>query len=127
MRNLIITIISFILTLASPLAAHEWMAPKDAANARNPVPQTEGSTQRGKELFSQNCAYCHGEQAEGMFASSAVLKKDSPNLVQRLKSHTDGDYFWKIQHGRGQMPAFKDDLKNDEIWDIINFIKSIQR
>lgn len=124
----IITIVFILLSLSmvSPLAAHEWMAPKKAANQQNPVSATVESVQQGEELFIINCAYCHGEKASGMSADEAGLKTSSPNLVKRLSNHTDGDFFWKIQHGRGEMPPFKDDLQDADIWNIINFIKSIK-
>lgn len=48
---------------------------------------------------------------------------ETPNLKQRLKTHSDGDFFWKINEGRGQMPSFKDELSDEEKWYIINYIK----
>ena len=38
--------------------------------------------------------------------------------------HPDGDFFWKIQEGRGDMPSFNDDLSEEQIWEIINYIRS---
>jgi mono/diheme cytochrome c family protein len=120
----IIASMLFLGVIATTVTAHEWMAPKDAAKRQNPIAETAESVQHGKKLFLNNCAYCHGENAKGMSASDAGLKKSPPNLIKRLSNHTDGDFFWKIQHGRNEMPAFKDTLQNNDIWDIINFIKS---
>ncbi len=104
--------------------AHEWMAPKNEANRENPISKTADSVRLGKKLFLNNCAYCHGDNGSGMSADETGLKKSPPNLIKRLNNHTDGDFFWKIQHGRNEMPAFKDTLQDDDIWNIINFIKS---
>lgn len=112
-----------IALVVSSVEAHEWMAPKEAADIVNPVKSTPGSVGRGIEIFIDNCAACHGERGEGMAAEEAGLKKDAPNLLKRLATHTDGDFFWKIQQGRGEMPAFEDELSEQEIWDIINFLK----
>ncbi len=112
-----------ILVPASAVVAHEWMAPKEAADMENQIATNAESIARGKELFLDNCAACHGDKAKGLTADEAGLEKSTPNLPQRLASHTDGDFFWKIQHGRGDMPSFKESLSSREIWDIINFIK----
>ena len=105
---------------------HEWMAPKEFGEKKNPVQYGDMSITRGKEVYLDNCAACHGDHAEGLQAEEVSLKTGPPNLVKRLATHTDGDFFWKIQKGRGDMPSFEDDLGADEIWDVINFLRSIK-
>ncbi len=112
-----------VFTTISLVFAHEWMAPKTAAEIKNPVPQNEETITSGKELFLDNCAACHGDNGRGLSAEETGLEKSTPNLGKRLKSHSDGDFFWKIQNGRGEMPSFKDDLTDKEIWEIIHFIR----
>lgn len=114
---------AFLLSV-SPAMAHTWVAPADAAARENPVPADSASALRGEELFLANCASCHGENAKGAAAGEVGLKQDPPDLVQRLTHHSDGDFFWKIEQGRGEMPAFADILQHEQIWDIINFIKT---
>lgn len=101
-----------------------WMAPEQQAHAENPVPVDKNSVVRGKKLFLQNCSVCHGENAEGLDAQSVGLEKSPPNLKEGIKMHPDGDFFWKIQEGRGDMPSFNDDLSEEQIWEIINYIRS---
>lgn len=103
---------------------HEWMAPQSAANRDNPIAATSSSLTKGKKLFLSNCAYCHGEDTRGMTAEEAGLDTSPPDLKKRLDNHTDGDFFWKIQQGRGEMPSFQESLSEQEIWHVINFIKS---
>lgn len=109
-------------SIVSVTFAHEWMAPKDAAEIQNPINLSEQTVSRGRDLFIENCAVCHGDKGEGLSAKETGLKKDTPNLTMRLRTHTDGDFFWKIQNGRDEMPSFKDDLSDNEIWQIIHFI-----
>jgi mono/diheme cytochrome c family protein len=104
-------------------AAHEWMAPKHAANTKNPVALVENSVMNGKESYLDNCATCHGDNIEGLEAKLVGLEMSPPNLKTRIGTHSDGDFFWKIQEGRGSMPSFKDDLSDKEIWSIINYIR----
>ena len=104
--------------------AHEWMAPADEGKRPNPVVSDLNSIERGKNIYLNNCAACHGENIEGMKAEATGLQMDSPDLKQRLLTHTDGDFFWKIKHGRGDMPSFKEDLSEEQTWDVINYIRS---
>lgn len=104
--------------------AHEWMAPKEATQRTNPVALDETTIVLGKELYQENCGYCHGKTLEGLTAKQAGLTKAPPNLKVHFKNHSVGDLFWKIQKGRGDMPSFKDDLSEDEIWTILHYIGS---
>jgi len=104
--------------------AHEWMAPKEAAEVKNPVAMEMESISRGKAVYLDNCAACHGDNIDGLSAQSVGLKTSPPNLKKRIKTHSDGDFFWKIQEGRREMPAFKDTLSEDESWEVLNYIRS---
>ena len=114
----------FLIGLATiQVMAHSWMAPKEAAEVKNPIVLDAESARKGKDAYLDLCAACHGENLEGLKAEEAGLDIDTPNLKQRLKTHTDGDFFWKINEGRGEMPSFKDELSDDEKWQIIYYIR----
>jgi len=46
-------------------------------------------------------------------------------LTVMAGQHPDGDFAWKIANGRGPMPAWKQSLKPNQIWDAVNFIQSL--
>ena len=102
---------------------HEWMAPKSAAEIKNPIVRNSDSVQRGKVIYQDNCASCHGDEIKGLSAQEAGLTVDTPNLKKRILTHSDGDFFWKIQHGREEMPSFSDSLTDKETWEVINYIR----
>lgn len=119
-------LISFILAIPLQYVfAHSWEAPKSEAQLRNPTPLTPTSTNKGKAAYLELCLPCHGENAEGLKSEETGLGKITGNLYKRLATHSDGDFFWKIQNGKGEMPSFSKALTEDKIWDIINYIKSI--
>lgn len=107
-------------------SAHEWMAPKQAAERRNPVTADHDSLITGRALFLENCSSCHGENGEGNKAEDVGLKTNPPNLKAQIAAHSDGDFFWKIQHGRNEMPSFAEQLSSDEIWHIINYLRKTE-
>lgn len=124
--NTVVGFSSFLLLfsiLAVKGIAHEWMAPQKAAEIKNPVVMEDKSIQRGKDIYVQNCATCHGDGIEGRTDAEAGLEMGPPDLKKRISTHSDGDFFWKIQNGRGDMPAFAGDLTENETWDVINYIR----
>jgi mono/diheme cytochrome c family protein len=104
--------------------AHGWKAPSEAAEIYNPVEYSEPSIAQGGKLYDARCAGCHGTEGKGDGRFAKNLDPKPANLVERLKDHSEGDFFWKISYGRGPMPGFKNQLSEKKIWDVINYIKS---
>lgn len=113
----------------NPLMAYagHWEAPEAAARRHNPVPATWASVVRGRRLYRQYCVSCHGESARGNGPAGAGLTPGPSNLRKSAEDHTAGELAWKIANGRGPMPAWKNTLSESQIWDLVNFIKSLKR
>lgn len=108
------------------ISAGEWKAPAKAANRLNPIPKNKTSIKSGKQLFLKYCAACHGNNGQGDGILSWKLNPKPANLKERAGNHSDGDFAWKITNGRDSMPAFKDQLSENEIWQLTNFIQSLK-
>ena len=115
----------FLLISSTQTYAHSWEAPGIEAQRKNPITSNLASVNEGKNIFIKNCAKCHGNNAEGLKATETGLNKNTGNLKKRLKGHSEGDFFWKIQNGKGEMPSFVDKLSQTQIWHVINYIKSL--
>lgn len=115
----------FLMAQYALVFAHGWKAPEKEALKTNPITYSETSVSRGQESYLDLCANCHGENARGGNPNQFKGKMIPPDLVKRLKEHSDGDFFWKIQTGKGDMPSFKEDVEAGEIWDIINYIRNL--
>ncbi len=107
-------------------AGAHWMSPKGEAEKPNPVKADTTSIKRGKKSYATLCATCHGATALGDGAAGAALNPKPTNLKAMSGGHPDGDFSWKIANGRGAMPAWKSVLKEDQIWDLVNFIQSLK-
>jgi mono/diheme cytochrome c family protein len=107
------------------LLAHGWKVPPEAADRPNPAAGDPDSPARGEKLFEQYCALCHGQLGGGDGALAKNLKTQPTNLAQRAGHHPDGDFAWKIANGRGDMPSFKKQLTENQIWDLVNFIQKL--
>ncbi len=106
-------------------AGSHWRAPKTAAQMPNPIAKDMASLQRGKASYLENCASCHGPKARGDGRFAKNLNPKPADLARMAGRHPDGDFAWKISNGRNTMPAWKGILKENEIWDLVNYIQSL--
>jgi mono/diheme cytochrome c family protein len=85
------------------------------------VPDAQAAVQAGAILFRDNCARCHGANLEG--------GKKAPALAEiRQKKHwTDERITHRIQNGEGKMPPFRDSLNNDQIQQLIAYLRADNR
>src|SRR5262245_40777848 len=93
--------------------------------AASPVPYNPKSVAAGKATFLRLCAECHDEDGKAlaqMMGPAADLT--DPN---RWKYGTDDAHvFRSIRDGAGTaMPVFGNQLSPEQIWEIVNFIRSI--
>ena len=101
-----------------------------AAAIKNPVAATPQSIAAGQETYRKSCAPCHGIKAEG--GSGNDLIPASPDLTDEMWDHgsTDGAIFDNIKNGVApdfNMTPWKDQLKDDEIWNVVNYLRSIAK
>ena len=106
-------------------AGAHWMSPEGEAEKTNPIKSDAVSVERGKKLYFQNCSSCHGAKAMGDGPAGAALNPKPANLVAMSGGHPDGDFAWKINNGRGAMPAWKSVLKENQVWDLVNYIQAL--
>jgi mono/diheme cytochrome c family protein len=102
---------------------NHWSAPAKEAGRKNPVAADKASLERGGKLFKTYCASCHGEKGKGDGTAGTGITPKPSDLTRMAKYHKDGDLAWKIAIGRGPMPGWKSTLTENQIWDLVNFIK----
>lgn len=105
---------------------NHWQAPAAAALRPNPSYADEESLDQGKLLFRKYCVFCHGRDGEGDGPYRERLEAIPANLSKLPHQLSDGDLAWKITHGRYPMPSWQGILTEEEIWDIVNFIRSLK-
>ena len=106
-----------------------WEAPAKERKMKNPVPNTPDSRNRGQGLYQGKCAPCHGIRGDGKGEIGRGLEPPPPNFADRhmMKEMTDGEIFWKITTGKGQMPSYQKGLTEKERWDLVNYIRSFAK
>lgn len=98
--------------------------------AKNPVPFVSGSVDAGKELYAAHCSQCHGPKGYGDGELAPFLDPPAEDLRARhVDVHSDGELFWWISHGipGSEMPGVESITTEEERWQIVQFVRSIQR
>jgi mono/diheme cytochrome c family protein len=100
-----------------------------AAVAPNPIPRSAQSIDHGRQLFHTYCEACHGSDARGNGPAAASLPERPKDLTRIAPPpyFPDGVVAYRILNGVKVMPAWKGILSPDDIWDLINFIRSLHR
>ena len=72
---------------------------------------------------------CHGKEGDGSgdLAVDMKLKLRDYRDATSLKTMTDGDIYTIIEKGKGQMMGEEGRLKPDQIWDVVNYVRSLSK
>ena len=74
--------------------------------------------------FTKNCEPCHGPNGEGGLVKVDDKKIKVPSLkAEHAIKHTDEQLAKTITNGEEEMPSFKDKLSQQEIADLVRFIR----
>jgi mono/diheme cytochrome c family protein len=111
---------------ATPESPATESIPVDATRKVNPVKPTAESIARGKKLYGYDCAMCHGKDGygKGDLADDMKLKMADFSTPDVFKGKTDGDLFYIIKNGKGQMPPEEDRGNPNGVWDLVNYVRS---
>jgi len=74
----------------------------------------------GKEVYSNTCAACHGEQGQGHVLPEAPALDETEHAWH----HPDGQIQDLIKNGGQVMPALGDQLTDEEIVAVIRYIQT---
>lgn len=84
------------------------------------------SIARGQSIFLANCASCHGASGRGDGPAAASLDPPPADLTSgEHHGHAYEDLFHWIENGipGSAMPAFGDKLSDEQIGDVVNYIR----
>ena len=116
--------------LSSPVggpvvAENRAMIREEARQLENPAAYSSASIRSGRRHYLRLCQICHG--ADGKALENIDFEATNLTEPRYYKSgSTDGDIFYSTQKGAGfEMPAFNEQLDDEQIWEVVNFIRSI--
>jgi len=121
---------SVVLLFSASLVAQPkaWVVPANFKTMKNPVAVGDASTKAGLALYAKTCAACHGKTGLGDGPKAKSLKTAPTNFtLAASQTQTDGEHFYKTKTGRGDMPKYEGKLTDDDIWNVVNYIRTLKK
>ncbi len=104
--------------------------PPGYATERNPCPDTPEVLARGKEVFTQHCARCHGTEGNPKTATQGPLNPPAKTLA--VGGYTAQYVYWRVEEGgdfdpfNSLMPSFKITLSEEDAWTVTSYVLSLE-
>ena len=105
----------------------KFLDPNDRSRVRPEV------IANGTELFTTQCALCHGQEARGDGPYGKTMYPKANNLRDTAtQNKSPGQLYWLIAHGINLtgMPAWGTEYggpnSDDEIWSMVAYVRSLQ-
>ena len=131
MKTLKLIIISTaVIMLSATLAAQPkpWVVPANFKSMKNPVAKGDASNKAGMALYTKNCASCHGKVGMGDGVKSRALRTFPGDFsIAEYQDQTDGEHFYKTKNGRSEMPKYSGKLSDEDIWNMVNYMRTFKK
>ncbi len=126
---LVLVFASLVLVSAPAIAQNPGGSP-EGKKLKNPVAATPESIKAGQASFQKNCRFCHGTEAKGNGPMAPEGTHPSDLTDDKWdRGSTDGELYLVIREGAGpkfDMKGFKSKMTDQDIWNIVNYLRSIQ-
>jgi mono/diheme cytochrome c family protein len=128
MKHFMISTVLLVMSVALVAQPKPWTVPAEYKTMKNPVAKGDASNKAGMTLFSKNCASCHGKTGLGDGVKARALK-DFPGDFSKanFQDQSDGEHFYKTKFGRGEMPKYEGKLSDDDIWNLVNYMRTFKK
>jgi len=95
----------------------------------------QGNADKGKALYAQQCVSCHGASGKGDGPAAVALNPKPRNLTDKtyMATRSDQSLFDVTKKGGAAvgksplMPGFGAALKDENIQDIVAFLRSLEK
>lgn len=92
----------------------------------NPFQPTSEYLERGRYIFTNNCAVCHGTTGAGDGPVIPIYPNPPSYLTDKSKALADGTMFHIITLGRNNMPSHAAQVSPEDRWKVILYIRKMQ-
>lgn len=125
-----VIVVAFVAFVTVSAGAQNPGGNPEAKKLKNPVPSSPDSIKAGQASFQKYCRFCHGADAKGN-GPMAPEGTHPSNLTDEKwdRGGSDGEIFTVIKEGAGpkfDMKGFKSKMTDKEIWNVVNYLQSLQ-
>lgn len=90
------------------------------------APGARGDAAAGKDAYQKKCAMCHGADGKGDTPSGKSMKLRDLGSDD-VQKQTDAQLIDITANGKGKMPAYKSKLTDEQIKDVVAFIRTLKK
>ena len=125
---LFLSLVPFSFLSQEPAPAPSAIPP-DAAKLVNPYKSTPESLAKAKKIYGYDCALCHGANGNGKGDVVGDLKLTLKDYTDpaALKDFSDGELYYIITKGKGQMPPEEGRCKPEDLWNMVVLVRSFSK
>ena len=106
--------------------AHGGLAQTKSTKKAAPAGKDAAAVARGKEIFQQKCSTCHFDTSDAKKIGPGLkgINKRGTFTVNNNKVTDETLKTW-IENGDSLMPPFKDVIDDNQIKDVIGYVKTL--
>jgi len=114
--------------LSDTVRQEPFVAPPGADIIKSPIGTSPEIIGKGEELYSLYCFACHGDTGHGDGPAGGGMNVKPANFHDpKFSKQKEGTIFWKLTNGKGNMPPFKEILKDDQRWQLVAYLKELSK
>lgn len=99
---------------------------EDAQAMKAPFAADRASVERGRALFADRCAACHGAAGRGGGPVARSFPPAPDLAYAAVRARSDGFIYATISLGGRAMPRLSEGLDERDRWDLVHFVRRIQ-
>jgi mono/diheme cytochrome c family protein len=132
MTRIGIGVLASVVSVAA-LAAQSATAPRkggnpEAAKAKNPVAASADSIAAGKRTYLRMCGKCHGPEGKGDGEAAVGAQPADLTGAKLDYGSSDGEIYFAIHDGTSKdMEGYGERLQPNDIWNVVNYLKSLRK
>jgi mono/diheme cytochrome c family protein len=113
--------------LLAQTASTSCSNPEEVAKMVNPVKPTAESLAQGKKYYGYDCAMCHGATGNGKGDVETTDKLPDFTDAAAMKVRSDSQIFCSLKTGKGHMPLERVRISENELWNLVNYVRSLAK
>jgi mono/diheme cytochrome c family protein len=76
----------------------------------------------------QKPASCHGKTGAGDGVKARSIKTNPGDFAKPVfQNLADGEIFYKTKTGRDDMPKYDGKMADDELWNLVNYLRTLKK
>jgi mono/diheme cytochrome c family protein len=128
MKLLLVSMVFLIMCANLGAQKKPFNIPDEYKTKKNPIAMNDASTKAGAVLYQKNCAQCHGKTGLGDGVKARALKTFPGDFSKAdYQDQSDGEHFYETKFGNGEMPKYEGKLSDDDMWNIVNFTRTLKK